>query len=85
MFGYPHFPAARRSTLYRPLSNPERLLRFQAIADANDEFYPGTRTEGPNGYADSVAHVGGLLEESGYDVTLDEFEFQFVFRRCCTS
>jgi Zn-dependent M28 family amino/carboxypeptidase len=53
---------------------------FQGIADANDdEFYPGSRVAGTEGYAASVDYVAGKLEAAGYDVTLDPFEFQFVF------
>jgi Zn-dependent M28 family amino/carboxypeptidase len=53
---------------------------FQAIADANDdEFYPGTRAAGTEGYQGSVDYVAGLLDDAGYEVTLDEFEFTFVF------
>jgi Zn-dependent M28 family amino/carboxypeptidase len=53
---------------------------FQEIADNNtDEFYPGTRAAGTQGYADSAAYVAGLLEAAGYQVTLDEFQFQFDF------
>jgi Zn-dependent M28 family amino/carboxypeptidase len=53
---------------------------FQAIAnDNNDPFYPGTRAAGTKGYADSVEYVADLLEDAGYEVTLDEFEFQFNF------
>ena len=53
---------------------------FQAIVDANDDpFYPGTRAAGTEGYAESVEYVAGLLEEAGYNVTLDEFQFQFQF------
>ena len=53
---------------------------FQAIADANaDPFYPGTRAAGTAGYAESVAYVAGLLEDAGYAVTLDEFQFSFNF------
>ena len=52
---------------------------FQAIADANDDFYyPGTRAAGTEGYAESAEYVAGLLEDAGYDVTLDEFEFEFA-------
>ncbi|HEX6328414.1 MAG TPA: M28 family metallopeptidase [Jiangellaceae bacterium] len=58
----------------------EHMEEFQKIADNNDDpFYPGTRAAGTEGYQDSVDYVVGLLEEAGYDVTLDEFEFQFVF------
>jgi Zn-dependent M28 family amino/carboxypeptidase len=53
---------------------------FQKIAEANDdEFYPGTRAAGTEGYSDSVDYVAGLLRKAGYQVTLDPFEFQFVF------
>ena len=31
------------------------------------------------GVRDSVAYVAGLLEDAGYNVTLDEFQFQFTF------
>jgi hypothetical protein len=34
---------------------------------------------GTKGYADSVDYVAGLLKDAGYQVTLDPFEFQFVF------
>jgi Zn-dependent M28 family amino/carboxypeptidase len=58
----------------------EHMEEFQKIADNNDDpFYPGTRAAGTEGYHDSVDYVAGLLEEAGYEVTLDEFEFQFVF------
>ena len=54
--------------------------KFQAIGDANDdEFYPGSRVAGTEGYADSVDYVAGKLRGAGYDVTLDPFQFQFVF------
>ncbi|WP_207781869.1 M28 family metallopeptidase [Phytoactinopolyspora limicola] len=56
------------------------LQQFQKIADNNDDpYYPGSRAAGTKGYADSAAYVAGLLEDAGYDVTLDEFEFQFAF------
>ncbi len=55
-------------------------LQFQKIADNNtDEFYPGTRAAGTEGYAHSVEYVSGLLEDAGYNVTLDPFEFSFNF------
>ena len=44
---------------------------FQAIASANG----GNRSAGSEGYAESAAYVAGLLEDAGYDVTLDEFPF----------
>jgi Zn-dependent M28 family amino/carboxypeptidase len=53
---------------------------FQAIADDNvDPSYPGTRAAGTAGYQGSVDYVAGLLEDAGYEVTLDEFEFEFEF------
>jgi Zn-dependent M28 family amino/carboxypeptidase len=58
----------------------EHMEAFQAIADANDdEFYPGTRAAGTEGYAESVDYVAGLLEAAGYEVTLDPVEFEFNF------
>jgi Zn-dependent M28 family amino/carboxypeptidase len=58
----------------------EHQEELQKIADSNDDpFYPGTRAAGTQGYADSVDYVADLLEDAGYEVTLDEFEFQFVF------
>ncbi|HKA69736.1 MAG TPA: M20/M25/M40 family metallo-hydrolase [Actinomycetes bacterium] len=54
--------------------------QLQKIADSNDDpFYPGTRAAGTEGYANSVDYVAGLLEDAGYQVSLDPFEFQFVF------
>lgn len=53
---------------------------FQAIADGNDDpYYPGTRAAGTAGYAGSVDYVAGLLEDAGWDVTLDPVEATFVF------
>jgi Zn-dependent M28 family amino/carboxypeptidase len=58
----------------------EHMAAFQAIGDANDdEYYPGTRAAGTEGYARSAEYVAGLLTDAGYQVTLDEFEFEFVF------
>jgi Zn-dependent M28 family amino/carboxypeptidase len=58
----------------------EHQAQFQKIADASDDpFYPGTRAAGTDGYADSVDYVAGLLRDAGYRVTLDEFQFEFVF------
>jgi Zn-dependent M28 family amino/carboxypeptidase len=58
----------------------EHQAAFQEIAENNDdEFYPGTRAAGTEGYADSAAYVRGLLQDAGYDVTLDPFTFTFVF------
>src|SRR5215213_6086127 len=53
----------------------EHQAQFQKIADANgDPFYPGTRAAGTEGYDASVEYVAGLLEDAGYDVTLDPVE-----------
>jgi Zn-dependent M28 family amino/carboxypeptidase len=53
---------------------------LQAIADANDdEFYPGTRAAGTEGYDNSAYYVAGLLYSAGYDVTLDEVDITFQF------
>ncbi len=42
----------------------EHQAALQAIADANDdEFYPGSRRAGTEGYADSVEYVAGVLEK----------------------
>ena len=58
----------------------EHQAAFQAIADANDdEFYPGTRAAGTEGYAESVEYVAGLLRDAGYEVTLDPVEITFNF------
>jgi Zn-dependent M28 family amino/carboxypeptidase len=54
--------------------------QLQKIADNNnDPFYPGTRAVGTEGYTESVDYVAGLLRAAGYQVTLDEFQFQFIF------
>jgi len=53
---------------------------FQGIAENSDDpVYPGTRAAGTEGYAASVDYVAGLLEDAGYEVTLDPFDFTFVF------
>jgi len=58
----------------------KHLQAFQDIADANDDpFYPGSRAAGTKGYVDSVSYVSGLLRDAGYQVTVEEFDFQFVF------
>jgi aminopeptidase Y len=45
---------------------------LQAIADANN----GIRTSGTPGYDASAAYVAETLEAAGYDVTVQEFQFQ---------
>jgi Zn-dependent M28 family amino/carboxypeptidase len=58
----------------------EHQAALQEIADANDDpFYPGTRAAGTEGYDNSVEYVAGLLEDAGYEVTLDPVEFEFNF------
>ena len=58
----------------------EHQAQLQKIADNNDdEFYPGTRAVGTEGYAESVEYVAGLLREAGYQVTLDPVQFDFNF------
>jgi Zn-dependent M28 family amino/carboxypeptidase len=53
---------------------------LQAIADRNDDpYYPGSRVAGTKGYSDSVAYVAGKLRKAGWKVTLDPFQFDFVF------
>lgn len=53
---------------------------LQDIALKNDDqYYPGTRAAGTQGYQDSVDYVAGLLRTAGYQVSLDPFEFEFVF------
>ena len=58
----------------------EHQAQLQKIAEASDDpFYPGTRAAGTDGYADSVEYVAGQLRDAGYQVTFDEFQFEFVF------
>lgn len=53
---------------------------FQWIAEHNnDEFYPGSRAAGTDGYDDSVDYVARELDKAGYLVTLEPVEFQFAF------
>jgi Zn-dependent M28 family amino/carboxypeptidase len=47
---------------------------FQAIADANG----GTRAAGLPGYTASVEYVVDKLEAAGWEVTLDEFDYEFT-------
>jgi Zn-dependent M28 family amino/carboxypeptidase len=49
----------------------EHQAALQAIADANG----GIRTSGTNGYDESVAYVVERMEAAGYNVTVQEFEF----------
>jgi hypothetical protein len=58
----------------------EHQAQFQKIADNSDDpIYPGSRAAGTEGYAASVDYVAGQLRAAGYTVTLDEFQFEFVF------
>ncbi|WP_138760171.1 M28 family metallopeptidase [Modestobacter altitudinis] len=58
----------------------DHLEALQKIADnSTDPVYPGTRAAGTDGYADSVDHVAGLLEDAGYQVTLDPVDITFQF------
>ncbi|MFN2107741.1 MAG: PA domain-containing protein, partial [Candidatus Promineifilaceae bacterium] len=50
----------------------EHQAAFQAIADANG----GIRTSGTSGYDASAAYVAGRMAAAGYDVTVQEFDFQ---------
>lgn len=53
---------------------------LQQIADeSTDPVYPGTRAAGTVGYSRSVEYVAGLLEDAGYEVTLDPVEITFDF------
>ena len=78
---------SRTNTTYKTLLDCVTLdgvrahqAAFQEIADDNeDPFYPGTRAAGTEGYANSVDYVAGLLRDAGYQVTLNSFDFQFVF------
>ena len=57
-----------------------RQKALQRIANRNDDVnYPGTRAAGTKGYADSVRYVAATLRRAGYHVTLDPFQFEFVF------
>jgi Zn-dependent M28 family amino/carboxypeptidase len=51
----------------------EHQAAFQAIADANG----GTRSSGTPGYDASVDYVVDRMEAAGYDVTVQEFDFNF--------
>ena len=58
----------------------EHQAAFQAIADTSDDpVYPGTRAAGTEGYDRSVDYVAGLLEDAGYEVTLDPVQITFNF------
>ncbi len=71
----------RNNNTYQKLTECIRLdqvrahqAAFQAIADANG----GNRAAGLPGYTASVEYVVSKLEAAGWDVTLDEFEYEFT-------
>ena len=71
----------RNNNTYQKLTECIRLdqvrahqAALQAIADANG----GNRAAGLPGYTASVEYVVSKLEAAGWDVTLDEFEFEFT-------
>jgi len=55
------------------------MAKLQQIADRNG----GTRASGLPGFAASEQYVAGLLEDEGYDVTVQPFQFAF-FRETAT-
>jgi hypothetical protein len=55
----------------------EHLKAFQDIANANG----GTRVAGSPGYDASVDYVAQRLRKAGYDVSLQQFEFEFFEER----
>ena len=58
----------------------EHLAAFQQIADdSKDPVYPNSRAAGTTGYEASVDYVAGLLEDAGYQVTLDPVDFTYFF------
>ena len=52
----------------------EHQAAFQEIADAND----GVRLAGTSGYDESAEYVYDLMVAAGYNVTVQEFQFQLV-------
>ena len=50
----------------------EHQAAFQAIADANN----GIRTSGTTGYDQSVDYAAQVFGDAGYDVTIQDFQFQ---------
>ncbi len=50
----------------------EHQAALQAIADGNN----GTRVSGSAGYDESAAYAVTVFEEAGYDVTVQDFQFQ---------
>jgi Zn-dependent M28 family amino/carboxypeptidase len=79
---------ASPSCAYRANNTPEKLLQcvtlggvrrhqeaFQAIADAHN----GHRVSGSAGYDASVDYVAARLQDAGYEVTVQPFQFQTFF------
>jgi len=52
----------------------DHLQALQTIAEENG----GHRAAGTNGYDASLSYVANTLEEAGYEVELDEFEFSYL-------
>jgi Zn-dependent M28 family amino/carboxypeptidase len=51
---------------------------FQAIADANqDQYYPGSRAAGTDGYDESAEYVASLLDRAGWTITLDPVDVTY--------
>jgi Zn-dependent M28 family amino/carboxypeptidase len=61
----------RKAVTLEGIREHQRNLQF--IADAND----GVRTSGTPGYDASAAYVASRLESAGYDVTMQEFPFDY--------
>src|SRR5581483_6994847 len=55
------------------------MKAFQAIADANPSPADGhpSRNSGEPGYKASVDYVAGLMEDAGYDVTIQTYKFTY--------
>ena len=58
----------------RPAGVVEHLTALQKIADEND----GNRASGTTGYTKSVDYVVKTLKASGWQVSLDEFDYTYV-------
>ena len=63
--------ALRTAVTVEGIMEHERAL--QAIADAND----GNRASGTSGYDASAAYVQDVLEDAGYTVRTQEFDYEF--------
>ncbi|MCE5292448.1 MAG: M28 family peptidase [Nocardiaceae bacterium] len=58
----------------------QHLEQFQRIADASD----GNRAAGTAGYDRSVDYVQGMLKARGFDVEVQEFEYDFIHVKSAT-